>query len=211
MVEGLPFALKANIKGHPAPELALEKDGAPVSAVKYDPVAKTFEFSKPKSEPSDSGVYKLIAKNSQGKVESEGKLEVISRVKDGPKYEPKFLYELCDKSVDEGRELVLFAKVDGNPLPTIRWEFNGSPVDPEKYPQSFDGEKATLRLPIAERENQGLFKCVLENDEGKAESASNVTVNKIYKPPSFVQKFTDQEQVRATVFLVETIFAIFVL
>jgi len=195
VVEGLPFSLKATIKGHPVPELALQKDGSPVENVTYDKGTKAFEYAKPSASPSDSGTYKLIAKNSVGTVESEGKLEVISRVKDGPKYEPRFLYELCDKSVDEGNELLLFAKVDGNPLPIIRWEFNGATVDPAKYPQTFDGEKAILRLPIAERNNQGLYKCVLENDEGRAESASNVTVNKIYKPPSFVQKFTDQEQV----------------
>lgn len=80
-------------------------------------------------------------------------------------------------------------------MPTIRWAFNGSPLDPAKFPQTFDGEKAILRVPVAEREHQGVYKCILENDEGKAESASNVTINKVYRPPSFVQKFTDQEQV----------------
>lgn len=144
---------------------------------------------------SDAGSYKLIAKNASGEVASEGKLEVVSRVKDGPKYEPKFVYELCDKSVDEGNELLLMAKIDGNPLPIVRWEFNGSPLSPELYPQTFDGEKAILRVPIVGRDHQGVYKCILTNDEGTAESASNVTVNKVYRPPSFAQKFTDQEQV----------------
>jgi hypothetical protein len=215
-VEGLPFSFTATLKGHPMPELVLEKDDVEIKNVNYDKDKKSFEYSKPVAELSDAGVFKLTAKNPSGQVVSEGKLEVIKREKDGPKYEPKFIYELCDKVVDEGNELVLFAKVDGNPLPNISWTFNDSPLSPEKCSMTFDGEKAILRLPIAERENQGVYKvkslnillkhnkiliwsfflkCILENVEGKAESASNVTVNKVYRPPSFTQKFTDQEQV----------------
>lgn len=92
--------------------------------------------------------------------------------------------------------------LDGNPLPKIAWTYNGSPVDPAKFAQAFDGEKATLRLPITERDNQGLYKCVLTNDLGVCESASNVNVNKVYRPPTFVQKFTDQEQVWFTFLLI---------
>ncbi|XP_021952038.1 obscurin isoform X2 [Folsomia candida] len=195
VVEGLPFTFSATLKGYPPPELSLEKDGDELKDIKYDKDKKHFEYGKPSAKPSDAGVYKLTAKNASGQVASEGKLEVVPRVKEGPTYEPKFRTELCDKTVDEGNELLLMAKVDGNPMPTIRWAFNGSPLDPAKFPQTFDGEKAILRVPVAEREHQGVYKCILENDEGKAESASNVTINKVYRPPSFVQKFTDQEQI----------------
>lgn len=205
VVEGLPFKFTAGLKGYPLPELSLEKDDQPIADILYDKEKKHFEYGKSVAKPQDAGVYKLIAKNASGQVVSEGRLDVVSKVKDGPKYEPKFIYELCDKKVDEGNELVLMAKVDGNPLPAIRWEFNGSPLSPEQYPQTFDGEKAILRIPIAERGHEGVFKCILENDEGKAESASNVTVNRVYRPPSFVQKFADQEQVCQTAIFLKLI------
>jgi len=65
----------------------------------------------------------------------------------------------------EGENVTLSCKADGNPVPTISWTRNGSPVD-ESGRISFSEDKKQLTITNVSRTDSGEYQCVASNSLG---------------------------------------------
>ena len=78
-------------------------------------------------------------------------------------------------SIIEGRDLVLTCPVEGVPLPTTTWLFNGLPV---KISDTLEIDEVTGHLKIIEMtpEDDGVYTCVATNIAGETSEDSYTTV-----------------------------------
>ncbi|ODM95048.1 Muscle M-line assembly protein unc-89 [Orchesella cincta] len=193
LIEGHPLTLRTTVKAHPIPELALKFEDATLP-YEQRTIENGLEFEHKCEKVATSGTFSLKATNSEGATESECRLIVIPRLKEGALKAPEFANELLDKVVNEGDELLIIAKVDGNPIPEVEIIVNGKQIDVRDILE-FDGNNLKYRIPDTRMGDAGEYKIVLKSSEGQAESKCNVKVNKVFKAPEFLQKFTDQAQV----------------
>jgi len=71
----------------------------------------------------------------------------------------------------EGDTVTLSCKADGNPVPTISWTVNGSPIDVRGNSRiSFLENKQQLTIRNVERTDSGVYRCVASNKFGNATS-----------------------------------------
>ena len=71
----------------------------------------------------------------------------------------------------EGDTVSLSCKADGNPVPTISWTINGSPIDVRGNSRiSFSENKEQLTIRNVERTDSGAYRCVARNTFGNATS-----------------------------------------
>ena len=68
----------------------------------------------------------------------------------------------------EGDNLTLSCNATGNPVPTISWTRDGSPVDSSKI--SFSANKTQLTITHVNRTDSGEYRCVASNSLGNATS-----------------------------------------
>lgn len=203
--EGFPIKMEAKVVGYPTPEITWMKGGkkfkpdkARMSASKKPDADGIVSLSIEQIVPEDAGQYTVTARNPEGENSSSGKLDVRPRQADGPPTAPFFITQPRDVNVDEGDPIRLSAAIGGNPIPEIQWTLNGDPVEtgfgPDKVVLSFDGDKLSLEIPKAHKNNEGEYQVALTNDSGAQSAKAKVGVRKIYSRPSFTQKFTDMQQ-----------------
>ena len=109
---------------------------------------------------------------------------------------PTVQQKMQDFEVSRGQEVTITVTADGSPLPTCTWFHNDKPlqVEPDRVVIVDDGPKHTLTLLSAELTDDGQykvkddrnfsldfdfllsFKAVIENQMGKTELLSQVTV-----------------------------------
>ncbi|XP_020610394.1 Down syndrome cell adhesion molecule-like isoform X2 [Orbicella faveolata] len=71
----------------------------------------------------------------------------------------------------EGDTVTLSCKADGNPVPTISWTVNGSPISVRDNSRiSFSENKQQLTVRNVERTDSGVYRCVASNKFGNATS-----------------------------------------
>lgn len=199
--EGFPVRLDAKVTGHPTPVITWMKDGKKLKGETAQQGSKnpdpdgTIRFVIASALPSDAGEYTAIARNHLGEAKSAAKMDVRSRKSDGPEVAACVLTPPRDISVDEGSPIKLTAIIGGNPIPDVSWTRNGEPIDESRFSTTVDGDKIILETEKADKKtDEGDYEIAVSNDLGKAVAASKVAVRKIYSPPSFVQKFTDLQQ-----------------
>lgn len=110
------------------------KDGVPLKDSKkyktqFNEQTGVYELIIHDSEPSDSGEYRCLAKNSKGQDSCPIKLDI--QPLSGP---PKFLRALHDAEVLSDTSVKFIVEVVGSPTPDVRWCKDGLPVvEDEKY------------------------------------------------------------------------------
>lgn len=184
--------LRTTVKAHPIPVLALTFDDADLH-YEQRTIENGLEFEHKCPNVTTSGSFVLKASNSEGTTESECKLVVVPKLRDGAKSPPSFTQDIMDKVINEGTELLLIAKIDGNPIPDVAVLRNGVEVDLAESLE-YDGNTVKFRVPEAMMGDAGEYSIVLKNSEGEGCSKCNVKVNKVFKAPEFMSKFTDQAQ-----------------
>lgn len=144
------------------------------------------------AEPGDSGTFKCIATNEVGESTCDAQLTVKGPESSiaGDKGEgPQITQPLKDVEVTEGESATLECKVSGKPYPSIAWYKDGTCVnDVKRYKTRFDGQLATLKIATTELEDEGEFKCVVENAFGSASCLSELLVNEANAKPVFEEK-----------------------
>lgn len=78
-------------------------------------------------------------------------------------------------SMIEGRDLVLKCPVEGTPLPTTTWLFNGLPVEISDTLQ-IDDVTGTLKIIEMTPNDEGVYTCVATNIAGETTELSQTTV-----------------------------------
>lgn len=102
---------------------------------------------------------------------------------------PEFVVKLQDKSAELKEKVTLECKVTGVPVPSIQW-FKGdqllSPSADIKVQSQPDGTQ-TLIIESIQVDSEGTYKCVAENNAGKAETKATVGVKSklLLRFPSF--------------------------
>lgn len=198
--EGFPARLEAKVQGHPTPVITWMKDGKKLKGEashgsKRPEDDGSVRFIWPSVEVSDAGEYTAIARNNLGEAKSSAKLDVRPRKSDGPEVAASVLTPPRDISVDEGAPIKLTAVIGGNPIPDVCWTHNDNPVDETRCTVTNDGDKIILEIEKADRKiDDGDYGIHVTNDLGKDSANAKVTVRKIYSAPSFVQRFSDLQQ-----------------
>uniref|UniRef100_A0A674BU21 Myosin light chain kinase, smooth muscle n=1 Tax=Salmo trutta TaxID=8032 RepID=A0A674BU21_SALTR len=92
--------------------------------------------------------------------------------------EPSFSQKLSDMSVMDGACLRLHCQVTCDPPATITWTLDGKVIKPSKFIKlSNEGKYCSLTIDKALPEDEGQYKCRVENSAGKAECSCMVLVD----------------------------------
>ncbi|CDQ57819.1 unnamed protein product [Oncorhynchus mykiss] len=92
--------------------------------------------------------------------------------------EPLFSQKLSDLSVVDGACLRLHCQVTCDPPATITWTLDGKVIKPSKFIKlSNEGGQCSLTIDKALPEDEGQYKCRVENSAGKAECSCMVLVD----------------------------------
>ncbi|VDN11237.1 unnamed protein product [Dibothriocephalus latus] len=235
--EGLPVTLNVEAKGNPLPFLRWYRNGQPLESSPdckvsqlgpytatpdvLMPEAATMagEVEIPEVFPSDSGTLLCVAENAFGRAETSLQLDVqpkvppITPVATQPvqvyPQKPWFSTVLEPEiTVPSGSQIVLTTEAVGNPLPFLRWYFNGTPLEPSpecslsQMGPKLDNVEAIQDEPVAMTgrlvlneifpTDAGVYKCVAENSAGQAvtELALNVLAPTPMPPTGSPPKFT---------------------
>ncbi|XP_020293629.1 obscurin isoform X3 [Pseudomyrmex gracilis] len=201
VVKGFPVKMEVKTIGKPAPELKwLRNDEEIVPDNKHVKIISQPDGSQvlilDKATPEDAGEYQVVAGNTEGTASCKAKLDVAGKVRpDTPEEKPAFTSPMRDVSVEEGQPLALDVSFVGNPLPDISWTKDGEPVAPsERVMMSCDGKKVGLQINPSEPKDAGVYGCRLSNPLGEDTTSANAIVRKVYQPPTFMQRFTDLQQ-----------------
>lgn len=83
--------------------------------------------------------------------------------------------ETPTKSV-EGKNITLRCRIEGVPLPQVRWTHKNKPLTTKKY--FIDFSNSTLTIFSAELQDSGTYTCIAENKAGRVETSLNLVVSK---------------------------------
>nr|NP_001286806.1 obscurin, isoform H [Drosophila melanogaster]AHN56601.1 obscurin, isoform H [Drosophila melanogaster] len=201
-IEGFPVKMDIKVVGNPKPKLQwfhngheIKPDASHIAIVENPDNSSSLIIEK--TAPGDSGLYEVIAQNPEGSTASKAKLYVAPKADETATEEaPQFVSALRDVNADEGQELVLSAPFISNPMPEVIWSKDGVTLTPnERLLMTCDGKHIGLTIKPAEAADSGNYTCLLANPLGEDSSACNANVRKVYKPPVFTQKISDQQQV----------------
>jgi hypothetical protein len=180
-VEGKPLNLVAKIEGEPLPEVQWTKDGKiikPTDGVKIETKPDgTVSLSIESAKLKDSGQYAIIAKTPSGDLTSSSDVNVLK----GDRKGLAFGKELPDSiNVVEGKPFSLVAKVEGGPLPAVKWTKDGKVIKPSdgvKIETKPDGT-VSLSIDCAKPQDAGKYVLSIDTPEGLMSSTCDVKVSK---------------------------------
>lgn len=201
-IEGFPVKMDVKVIGYPKPKLQWFHNGHEILpdnkhiAIVENP-DNSVSLIVDKTAPTDSGLYEVIAQNTEGSTASKAKLYVASKTDETSSEEmPQFVSGLRDVNADEGQELILSAPFISNPMPEVMWSKDGVLLAPnERLLMTCDGKHVGLSIKPVEASDSGKYSCLLANPLGEDSSSCNANVRKVFKPPVFTQKISDQQQV----------------
>ncbi|EDO49552.1 predicted protein, partial [Nematostella vectensis] len=102
---------------------------------------------------------------------------------------PAFSSKLRPLETLEGEETKFVVNVSGEPIPTVEWFKDDTPIKHEdRFRTYFDGRVCMLVFRKTGLDDQGIYKCVLRNDVGTVSSSANLIVSKKSASPQVVPK-----------------------
>jgi titin len=178
----------ARISGTKPLDVYWLKNGKKVTAnIKYKILEEdsTYTLLIIEAYPDDSGKYECVAVNTGGEARCDATCVVESPK--SPKKEkpstpgaekaPELVEPLKDQTVSEGQATVFKTRVVGKPQPIAQWFKGDKVIKPSKYFQmATDRENYTLRISEAFPEDEGTYKCTLNNPVGSVSTSANLLV-----------------------------------
>uniref|UniRef100_A0A1I7XKU1 Immunoglobulin I-set domain protein n=1 Tax=Heterorhabditis bacteriophora TaxID=37862 RepID=A0A1I7XKU1_HETBA len=193
--EGKPAMFSAKFSGFPEPTIRWYRNNEPIKR------SNGYEISQSKDEAvlkvaqcqqEDVAEYKVEASNPAGKSSSVANLVLtpktgriakttITRGHAAPSQDkpaadtPHFVSKLTDITARQGHTVKFVCEIDGEPEPTITWQFNGKPVYAGKDIKiSREGKHAVLELTRVSQSSAGDYQCVIRNPKGAAQSQAKL-------------------------------------
>ncbi|KAI5632857.1 immunoglobulin i-set domain-containing protein [Phthorimaea operculella] len=186
--------LSVRCDGVPKPEVHWYRDGEEITNDDRHQITKEVSGQVESNlaikhfNASDAGKYKCRAVNLSGEAVCEAPITLAQA-------SPGFTHKLDkQRDVDEGEPLELKCKVDGSPLPTVKWYKDGVELSPEdshvKQTALPDGT-VKLTIDCVTPQDCGAYKLVLSNPYGENTAQCAVAVNPTPRKPSFSQELQD--------------------
>ncbi|KAI3370362.1 hypothetical protein L3Q82_025134 [Scortum barcoo] len=165
--------LECAAEGHPAPQIAWQKDGGtdfPAARERRMHVMPDDDvFFIMDVKPEDMGVYSCTAKNTAGTVSANATLTVLET--------PHLAQDLEDRSVVVGDTVALQCKALGSPPPRITWLRNDQPLRPSDRHHFTPGNQL-LVIGSASLEDAGRYTCLMSNTLGTERAHSQLVVSR---------------------------------
>ncbi|KAK0155729.1 Leucine-rich repeats and immunoglobulin-like domains protein 1 [Merluccius polli] len=169
--------LECAAEGHPAPQIAWQKDGGtdfPAARERRMHVMPDDDvFFIMDVKPEDMGVYSCTAKNTAGVVSANASLTVLET--------PHLAQELEDRSVAVGDTVALQCKALGSPPPRISWLHNDQLLRPSDRLHFTPGNRL-LVIGAARPEDAGRYTCLMSNTLGTERAHSRLQVSRRHGP-----------------------------
>ncbi|XP_056128945.1 leucine-rich repeats and immunoglobulin-like domains protein 1 [Lampris incognitus] len=163
--------LECAAEGHPAPQIAWQKDGGtdfPAARERRMHVMPDDDvFFIMDVKPEDMGVYSCTAKNTAGTISANATLTVLET--------PHLAQDLEDRSVVVGDTVALQCKALGSPPPRITWLRNDQPLRPSDRHHFTPGNQL-LVIGSATVEDAGRYTCLMSNTLGTERAHSQLVV-----------------------------------
>ncbi|XP_032368911.1 leucine-rich repeats and immunoglobulin-like domains protein 1 [Etheostoma spectabile] len=163
--------LECAAEGHPAPQIAWQKDGGtdfPAARERRMHVMPDDDvFFIMDVKPEDMGVYSCTAKNTAGTASANATLTVLET--------PHLAQDLEDRSVVVGDTVALQCKALGSPPPRITWLRNDQPLRPSDRHHFTPGNQL-LVIGSASLEDAGRYTCLMSNTLGTERAHSQLVV-----------------------------------
>uniref|UniRef100_A0A8C7ZL73 Leucine-rich repeats and immunoglobulin-like domains 1 n=1 Tax=Oryzias sinensis TaxID=183150 RepID=A0A8C7ZL73_9TELE len=164
--------LECAAEGHPAPQIAWQKDGGtdfPAARERRMHVMPDDDvFFIMDVKPEDMGVYSCTAKNTAGTVSANATLTVLET--------PHLAQDLEDRRVVVGDTVALQCKALGSPPPRITWLRNDQPLRPSDRHHFTPGNQL-LVICSASLEDAGRYTCLMSNTLGTTRAHSQLAVS----------------------------------
>ncbi|KAM3877607.1 leucine-rich repeats and immunoglobulin-like domains protein 1 [Diretmus argenteus] len=164
--------LECAAEGHPAPQIAWQKDGGtdfPAARERRMHVMPDDDvFFIMDVKPEDMGVYSCTAKNTAGTVSANATLTVLET--------PHLAQDLEDRSVAVGDTVALQCKALGSPPPRITWLRDDQPLRPSDRHHFTPGNQL-LVIGSVTMEDAGRYTCQMSNTLGTERAHSQLVVN----------------------------------
>uniref|UniRef100_A0A1B0DPE4 Uncharacterized protein n=1 Tax=Phlebotomus papatasi TaxID=29031 RepID=A0A1B0DPE4_PHLPP len=120
--------------------------------------------------PSDSGVYKCVARNREGQDSTQARLDVVDKIERRERAEPpSFLKKIGDTEVFLGTKAKFTACANGFPEPQVEWYHDGIKLFPSDRIRIEAEAHGLLRLTIdnVNEKDVGKYKCLIFNPHGE--------------------------------------------
>ncbi|XP_071499535.1 titin-like [Diadema antillarum] len=215
--DGKPITMTCHIKGTPTPTLAWFRQSTPIPATEEFKMEYDGEVAKLTIEevyPEDSGKYTCVAKNQAGTASTSAELLVevalsdaesdgapsrksLSRestIEEGEGIKPAFMTVAKSMVVESGREKVCFEfRLIAAPRPQIAWFKDDQPVEetPRRRMSMYADVHLyhlSLELTDIQPEDEGKYRIVATNKEGKAVASVSLEVTREEpEAPKFIE------------------------
>ncbi|XP_036375757.1 leucine-rich repeats and immunoglobulin-like domains protein 3 [Megalops cyprinoides] len=168
---GATARLECAAGGHPAPQIAWQKDGgtdfpaARERRMHVMPEDDVFFIVDVKTE--DIGVYSCTAQNTAGAISANATLTVLET--------PSFLRPLMDRTVAKGETAVLQCIAGGSPAPKLNWTKDDSPLAATERHFFAAGNQLLIIVDAAEGD-AGKYTCEMSNPLGTARGDVSLVV-----------------------------------
>uniref|UniRef100_UPI00358DF993 leucine-rich repeats and immunoglobulin-like domains protein 3 isoform X1 n=1 Tax=Myxine glutinosa TaxID=7769 RepID=UPI00358DF993 len=168
---GMTARLECAAAGHPAPQVAWQKDGGtdfPAARERRMHVMPTDDvFFIVGLKPADAGVYTCTAQNAAGSITANATLAVLET--------PWFVRPLRDRTVVVGETAVLHCIAAGSPPPRLTWSRRNEPLTlTERH--FFAADNQLLVIVNASPEDSGSYTCELSNTLGTERGRLHLSV-----------------------------------
>ncbi|XP_050743269.1 titin isoform X44 [Drosophila biarmipes] len=142
-------------------------------------------------ELSDSGIYRCIASNQNGEVETSCLVTIYEAPSSKFGTPPIFTRNIRDAYHSQGNQLTLECKVSGSPKPHIYWQRDNTllPIEGSKYQyaEQSDGVKL-LTINNFGSNDSGLYTCYAESENGQ------MKISKFVQASDYVRERTTEKK-----------------
>ncbi|XP_015514042.2 obscurin isoform X6 [Neodiprion lecontei] len=189
--------LKVRVSGLPKPQIKWLKDKTQITNDERYSITTDVEGQVVSSllikkfSAEDVAKITCIASNIAGTVDTSAQLSLA-------KSAPTFSRTLPRSAeVDEGEPLELKAKLEGSPIPSVKWFKNGEEVKPDGHIKIESLPDGTVKLTIenVKPTDCGAYKLIATNPNGDAAALCAVAVKPEPKKPSFVKGLEDAKAI----------------
>ena len=182
--EGEQVCLHAETRGNPTPTVKWYKNEKPLNKsaeIQISSDESNHLLTINESKESQTGIYKIVAKNRIGECSSRAKLTIEQNAE-----KPVFIKELHDVDLFDSETVQFDVEVIGKPHPKITWYHDSNEIQFSKRCRlEKTQDKQSLIIADICHNDQGTYECIAENIAGRSSCMGFLKI----KEPLFAPEF----------------------